>query len=72
MKNINLAVVWFANGITGYVYKTNDTMETVTKPDYFEPIKNISQIGDQMYVVASDGVKLFYVKSLKPFELKEL
>lgn len=72
MKTSNLAVVWFANDVTGYVYKTNETMATIIEPGYFDTIKHITNVGDQMYVVASDDVKLFYVKSLEPVELKEL
>ena len=74
MKPTNLGVAWYIAGLTGYVYNaTTETLDAVKEPGYFDRIATISQVGDQIYIVARDGVGLFYVKTLKPHvEIKEL
>lgn len=74
MKPTNLGVAWFIAGVTGYVYRAStESLDAVKEPGYFDRIAGFSQVGDQIYIVAQNGVGLFYVKTLKPHvEIKEL
>ena len=67
MKNKNLAVMAYANGITFWVYCDKTiSIDEMEKPNFFESVKDLMAIGDAMWLVASDTVKQLWVKTLTP------
>ena len=45
-KNKDLSVVAYANGWTLWQYYAKDSLETVEKDGYFEPVKTLMRSGD--------------------------
>lgn len=74
MKPTDLGCVWFCGGITGWVYRSlTDKLETIKEPGYFDRMSGMANVGDQIYIVATDGVGMFYISKLTPrIEIKEL
>ena len=50
-KNKNLSVLQYAMaGWTAWHYQTKDSLETVEKDGYFEPVKPLMRSGDVIYL----------------------
>lgn len=49
-RNKDLSVVAYANGWTTWYYRTKDSLETVGKDGYFEPVKSLMKSGDVIYL----------------------
>lgn len=60
-RNQHLSVIWFANGITGWLYNDKQTLAEITADGFFQEIKNLVERGDRIYVSATDGVADLYV-----------
>lgn len=49
-RNKDLSVIAYANGWTTWYYRTKDSLETVGKDGYFEPVKSLMKSGDVIYL----------------------
>lgn len=50
-KNRDLSVLQYAmTGWTAWHYQTKDSLETVEKDGYFEPVKSLMRSGDVIYL----------------------
>lgn len=65
--NRDLSVLVFANGFTLWqYYGKEDTLETISQPDYFVKVKSLMAIGDIIIISAKDGAAIRAVTELSP------
>lgn len=72
-ENKNFAVTVYANGFTGWLYKTHtETMADIIKDDYFHKVWDLLCLGDTITIVAKDTTDIYYVAGLPVVQLKKL
>ena len=65
--NKDLSVLAYANGFTLWqYYGKEDTLETVSQPDFFVRVKTLMAIGDIIIISAKDGAAIRAVTELSP------
>lgn len=64
-QNKNLSVIAYANGWTLWHYTTNnDSMEEITKDEYFTPVHTLMNAGDFICIVANGQACIKYITEL--------
>ena len=72
-ENKNVSVIAYANGFTLWHYKSNDAIETICNPGYFERIKTLANTGDIVIVNGKNGTCIKQmVLSEKEIKLQKL
>ena len=71
-ENKNFAVLVYANGFTGWLYRSKEPITKIIADGYFAPVETLLNVGDTMTIVASDTSDVYYVSSLNPVSLKKL
>jgi hypothetical protein len=58
----NLSVLNYAAGMSHWSYKTDDTSADVLAAGYFESVRDMLAFGDWLFVSASDGPLILWVR----------
>lgn len=66
-RNKEMSVIAYANGFTLWQYRSSeDTLEIISQPGYFERVVTLMAIGDIVIVNAQDGTAIRAVTELSP------
>ncbi len=68
-KSNSLSVTWYADGITSWLYHSEERCRDVARHDFFAPAHKMLRVGDMIYVAASNGAILGTVRKSAPSEV---
>jgi len=61
--NKNLSVIAYANGFTMWHYIENSKLSDISKSGFFNPVKNLMNVGDLIIINAGDDTAMKKVVS---------
>lgn len=63
-KNKNLSVLYYANGFTGWHYKSDESLDVVKRDGFFDMVYTLMNWGDTIVVVTPDTTDILYVSEI--------
>lgn len=72
MQNKNFSVIAYSNGFTLWLYNDRGiSVDKMEEQGFFDNAKTLLNVGDVIYLVASDTVKQVWVKTVDPVSLED-